>query len=187
MVDTQKIWESCSAALQRFILCRVSNPEDSEDILQDVFLKIHMHRDSLKEDDKIVSWIYRITKNTIIDYYRKHKIPTVDMSNLADEENNDLAASDEDLVKEPERVIASGLGKMLEELPEKYAQALSMVDFQGLTQTQLAKKLGITPSGARARVQRGRAMLKKMLLECCHFDFDKYGTIIDYKPACCCC
>jgi RNA polymerase sigma-70 factor (ECF subfamily) len=187
MADTQEIWETCSSALRKFIQSRVSNPEDREDILQDVFLKIHMHRDSLREDERITSWIFRITRNTIIDYYRKHKIPIVDMDNLTDEEDSTVAISDEDLVEEPERVIASGLASMIRELPEKYAQAISMVDFQGISQIELANKLGITPSGARARVQRGRAMIKKMLLECCHFDFDKYGTIIDYRPACCCC
>lgn len=187
MVDTQKIWETCSTALLSFIQNRVSSPEDGEDILQDVFLKIHMHRDSLKETDKVLNWVYQIARHTIIDYYRKYKIPAVDVRDLADDEDSSLAVSDDAIAEEPERVIASGLGSMVKALPEKYAQALTMVDFKGISQAELAKILGITPSGARARVQRGRAMLKRMLLKCCHFDFDRYGTIMDFRPACCCC
>ena len=74
---------------------------------------------------------------------------------------------------------------MLEDLPEKYRQALVMVDYQGKTQQQLAETVGISLSGAKSRVQRARKMIKQLLLECCHFEFDRYGTIIDYQPNTC--
>jgi RNA polymerase sigma-70 factor (ECF subfamily) len=62
-----------------------------------------------------------------------------------------------------------------------------MVEFEGVSQTELADRLGISVSGAKSRVQRGRKMLRDILMKCCHFEFDRYGTIIDYYPHCCCC
>jgi len=63
-----------------------------------------------------------------------------------------------------------------------------MVEYEGMTQKEYAEKICISISGAKSRVQRARGMLKDLLMRCCHFEFDSYGTIIDYHPiACCCC
>jgi RNA polymerase sigma-70 factor (ECF subfamily) len=47
---------------------------------------------------------------------------------------------------------------------------------------ELAKRLGISVSGAKSRVQRGRQQLKEMLLECCEFEFDRRGRVYDCTP-----
>ena len=46
----------------------------------------------------------------------------------------------------------------------------------------MAERLGLSLSGAKSRVQRGREQLKQMLLERCEFEFDRLGRIIDCKP-----
>jgi RNA polymerase sigma-70 factor (ECF subfamily) len=71
---------------------------------------------------------------------------------------------------------------MIYSLPEPYRDALVLTEYEGLTQKQMAKRLGISISGAKSRVQRGRAQLKRMLLERCEFEFDRLGRIIDCKP-----
>ncbi len=77
---------------------------------------------------------------------------------------------------------------MVTDLPEKYAQALQLVEFDGFSQVELAQKLGISILGAKLWVQRGCQMLRDSLMRCCHFQFDRHGTIIDYyQRACCCC
>ena len=75
------------------------------------------------------------------------------------------------------------------QLPGPYRQALILTEYQGLTQKQLAERMGLSLSGAKSRVQRARKMLKELLLECCHFEFDRYGTVFDYRPRNCkrCC
>lgn len=176
----------------------MSNASAAEDIFQDVFLKIHSKIDALKDDTKIRSWVYQIAQNTIIDYYRKHKTDPVDIESLLINEQEEfemsrdkpmaggMEISEADEISEEEK-IASGLKEIAESLPEKYAQAILLVEFEGLSQTELARKLGITVSGAKSRVQRGRQMIKDALMRCCHFEFDKYGTIIDARPVTCCC
>jgi RNA polymerase sigma-70 factor (ECF subfamily) len=185
--NTEQIWDEFSSVLRTFISRRVSNPSQAEDILQEVFIKIHSNIELLKENTKIRSWIYQITRNTIIDYYRKQKIKTEDIDAAAFEEKETFHAIDEMIEAGPAQEVAAGLRGMIDELPEKYSQALYLVEFEGLSQVELAKRLGISVSGAKSRVQRGRQLLRDSLMKCCHFELDRYGTIINIHPACCCC
>ncbi len=63
-------------------------------------------------------------------------------------------------------------------------QALILTEYQGLTQRELAERLGLSFSGAKSRVQRAREKLKQQLLECCHFELDRRNHILDYQPRC---
>ena len=76
---------------------------------------------------------------------------------------------------------------MIDEFPEPYRQALLLTDVQGLSQKQLAEQQGLSLSGAKSRVQRARDKLRDLLLQCCHFEFDRRGGIVDYYEHCCCC
>lgn len=185
--STEQIWEEFSSALRSFISRRVSNSSHIEDILQDVFIKIHSNIDSLKEDTKIRSWVYQITRNTIVDYYRKQKIKFEDIDEILLEDEGAINNINNMIELEPTQKVAAGLKGMIDDLPEKYSQALYLVEFEGLTQVELAKKLGISVSGAKSRVQRGRQLLKDSLMKCCHFELDLYGAIINIHPICCCC
>ena len=185
---TQTIWETFCCQLIAYILNRVSDPSLADDIFQDVFLKIHSKIDTLKDDTKIRSWVYQIARNTIIDHYRKQKIKTEDIHTIELKDENMFFGFEDSVEDNPAKEIAAGLREMVEALPQKYAKAILWVEFEGLSQIELAKKLGISISGAKSRVQRARQMLRDSLMKCCHFQFDRYGTIIDSHPiACCCC
>ncbi len=177
--DFNQIWEDFGERIRAFIYHRISNRSDIDDILQDVFLKIHLNIDKLEEQSKLVGWIYRIARNTIIDYYRKRRTGIKDI--------DDIEIGYEREEESPEDEIASGLRNMIETLPEKYAQALLLFEFQGLSIVEVAEKLGISSSCAKSRVQRGRKLVRDSLMNCCHFEFDRFGTIIDIRPVTCCC
>jgi RNA polymerase sigma-70 factor (ECF subfamily) len=76
---------------------------------------------------------------------------------------------------------------MVDELPETYREALRLTEYEGLSQKELSERVGISFSGAKSRVQRARAKIKQQLLDCCHFELDHAGRIIDYQPHCACC
>lgn len=177
--DTAEIWEEFSQGLLDFIRRRVNDPDDAEDILQEVFLKIHSRIDTLKDGDRLAPWLYRITRNAIIDYYRKQR-PFVELP-----ENLELEPKPED--GEPAAQLAAGLRGFMACLPEKYRQAVVLTELEGLKQAQLAERLGISLSGAKSQVQRGREMLRQSLLDCCHFEFDRRGNLRDYFPRQDCC
>ena len=184
--STESVWSSCSSQLKAYIVKRTSNPSIADDILQDVFIKIHENIDSLRDNTKICGWAFHITNNCIIDYYRKHTIEPSKTYLLSDQELGIYEDNEGNVMNESE-IISSGLPSMISSLPAKYAEALTMVELQGLSQVQLAKQLNLSLSGAKSRVQRGRQMLKDSLMNCCHFEFDKYGTIISSHPIKCCC
>lgn len=169
----EQIWHEFAAKLGQFIRVRVNDPATAEDILQDVFVKIQARLNRLKDPAKLQSWIYLIARNAIIDHYRTRK-ETVEVPET-------LAAETEPADGEMEDLKAS-FRRMIYSLPEPYREALVMTEFEGLTQQQLAERLGISLSGAKSRVQRGREQLKAMLHECCTFEFDRRGKVIDCTP-----
>lgn len=180
VMTTEQIWEAFHPQLKYFILKRVPDEDNAEDILQDVFLKIHTHIETLHDQEKLQSWLYQIARNTITDYYRTHKA-TAELSEalLLPEEPE----VEDDVVKE----LIPSVKAMVESLPYEYRQALLLTEYEGLTQRELAERLGLSLSGAKSRVQRAREKLKTMLLDCCHFEFDRLGKVIDYQPRCACC
>ena len=178
---TERVWETFHVPLQQFIRRRVSDDATAEDLLQDVFLKIHQHVETLRDVKKLESWIYRLTRNAIIDYYRSTR-PTTSLDEPEDSQlPEDLP--DEDVVSE----LFPSVRAMAMSLPAQDRQALILTEYQGLTQKELAERLGLSLSGAKSRVQRARAKLKQQLLDCCHFELDRRGHVIDYQPRCACC
>jgi RNA polymerase sigma-70 factor (ECF subfamily) len=178
---TEQVWETFHVPLQQFIRRRVSDETAAEDLLQDVFLNIHQHVDSLRDVKKLESWIYQVTRNAIIDYYRSRRATTT----LEEPEALQLPEElpDEDVVTE----LLPCVRAMVLSLPAQDRQALILTEYQGLTQKELAERLGLSISGAKSRVQRAREKLKQQLLACCHFELDRRGHVIDYQPRCACC
>ncbi len=172
---THEIWSEFSDRLKRFIRKRVRHEPDADDILQDVFCKVHHRIAQLKDAEKLQAWVYQVTRHAIIDYYRRQHAAgeSVEIPEDLAHEPSSASISDE---------LVSCLKPMMDQLPEKYRQALTLTDLQGLRQKELAEKLGISLSGAKSQVQRAREKLKDMLLACCHFEFDRRGQILDYQP-----
>jgi RNA polymerase sigma-70 factor, ECF subfamily len=177
--STAEIWDKFNVELRRYIARRVENPQDTDDLLQDTFIKIHTHIDTLQAEDRIAPWIYRITRNTITDFYRTRKNHIFISENLIAEEEFE----DNDL----EKGLALGLREMIDQLPDKYRQTLVLSELQGMKQSEVAELLGLSLSGAKSRLQRGREQLRHELLDCCHFEFDRRGKILDYIPKQTCC
>lgn len=181
MLTTEQVWEDFHKPLYQFICRRISDQSAAEDLLQDVFLKIHQRVDTLQDIKRLESWIYQIARNTIIDHYRRAKPEiTLDaplMLDLSDE------LPDDDVITE----LLPCVQAMVKNLPEQDRQALVLTEYQGLTQKELGERLGLSFSGAKSRVQRAREKLKQQLLECCHFELDRRGHILNYQPRCQCC
>ncbi len=169
------IWNEFSSELYKYINSKVKSKYDTEDILQDVFVKIYKNIDKVDELSKVKSWIYKITKNTIIDYYRKKKDISVDINKL--KESLDADNGSDNMNEE----ISKCLEKMIFELPDKYQEAIELYDMKGMKHKDISEKLDVTVSCSKMRIQRAKAKLKKILLECCDFEIDTYGNIIDYK------
>ncbi len=178
----ENVWNSFNTRLERFVRSRVEDTQAADDVLQDVYLKIHRSIDSLHDEERLQAWIYQITRNTIHDYYRSQKA-LIGITEL-DDDTPLFIQQTEDTDDEITQRLVGSVRAMIDALPEDYRQALLLTEIDGLTQRELAERLGISLSGAKSRVQRGRRLLREMLLACCHFEFDRLGKVIDYYPHC---
>lgn len=171
--SVEQIWKDYHQKLHNFIQSRVYDKSAADDILQEVFIRIHSRLGTLRDSNRIQSWIYQITRNAIIDHYRAQK-RTVQLS-------ESLSMPERNPNDEVRKEIASWFLPMVKRLPDHYRQALILSEVDGLTQKEIALKEGLSLSGAKSRVQRGRAMLKRILLDCCHFEFDARGKVAEYQ------
>ena len=170
---SEKVWQEYHAKLRAFVRSRVSDDATSDDILQNIFLKMHTGLASLKDETKLKSWLYQIARNAIIDYYRSQK-PTVDISEWFPHPETDPS-------EKVTQDLSECLQPMIQLLPENYRQAVILSELKGLTQKEVAKVQAISLSGAKSRVQRGRTLLKNILAECCRLEFDHSGRLCDYE------
>lgn len=167
----ENLWNDLSRPLKGFIKKHIKNNQDADDILQNVFYKIYNNIGSLKNTEKLNSWVYAIARNAIMDFYREHKYDAL-LTELPD----DLADYQAEINANEE--IAECLKTMIQYLPEKYKSAIILTEFQNLTQKELSERMGLSLSGAKSRVQRARVKLKEMLLACCSLEFDRFGNFI---------
>jgi RNA polymerase sigma-70 factor, ECF subfamily len=174
MEISERLWQEYHAKLRSFIRGKVSDDAASDDILQTVFLKVHSSLASLKDGAKLESWLYRITRNAITDYFRSRK-PFVDIPEW-------LPQPETDSVKQVTRELSECLQPFIQMLPEKYREAIILSELKGLTHKEIVELQGISLSNAKSRVQRGRVLLKNMFTECCRFEFDHSGRLCDYEP-----
>ena len=175
-------WRELRARLGAFVGRRVGNPEDAEDVVQDVLVRMQQNIDALSSADRLDAWAFRITRNTIADHYRSPKRREVS-GEAAAEVMDELAA--DRLGGEPSNdaraEIARCVAPMVRGLPDDYRRAIELTELQGLTQATAAERLGLSVPGAKSRVQRGRARLKEMLLRCCEIETDRRGRVVAFE------
>jgi RNA polymerase sigma-70 factor (ECF subfamily) len=173
---TDQTWREYRQQLYHFILKRVSDPTVAEDMVQDVMVKMLTHRDSLRDGAKLRPWLYQITRNAITDYYRTRNNVTTKLP------DDLLVAEDESVESVSQELAECCIRPFIAELPTPYQEAVLLSELEGLTQAEVAKRQGISLSGAKSRVQRGRRLLKGALLQCCQLEFGQQGELTAYEP-----
>lgn len=171
---TAALWTEFSGRIREFIARRVHGDADVEDVLQEVFAKIHAGLAHLQEDERLEAWLFQIARRAIVDHYRSRS-----GARRAGELPGDLSVerSETDLTA----VVASWLSPMMELLSEEDRDAIRMADLEGAPRKDLAARLGLSLTGAKSRVQRARKRLRTALLECCHIEMDRRGNAIGYR------
>lgn len=178
-VQTNEIaWEQTRAELLGFVSRRVENLDAAEDIVQDILERIH--RTELAKVTNLQGWLYQAARNAIVDHYRRRRqafsLDEVDLPVEAD-----LGAAG----GEPPGAVqelARCLRPLIDQLPDDYRSAITLVDLDGETHHVVAGAVGVSTSGMKSRVQRGRRRLAALLQECCAVETTRSGSIVDYTP-----
>jgi RNA polymerase sigma-70 factor (ECF subfamily) len=180
-IQTEDLWKRFHRCLRSFIRKRVSNESDADEILQEVFTRIHAHLAALKNTESVQAWVFRITRNAIADYHHARKRiaggpegapePAATPGKVGNEDDGSARAD-----------LSRCMMLLLEELPEPYGEAVMLAELGTLSQKELSQRMGISHSGMKSRVQRGRDQLKGLLLACCEVERDARGGIIGFTP-----
>ena len=124
-------------------------------------------------EDELPAWVFAAARNAVIDHYRARR--------PADALPAELAAPGEEGGRAAVAELAACLKPLVAALPPRYRDAVLLSELGGLTQNDAAQRLGLSLSGAKSRVQRGRRMLQEKLLACCRVELDHRGAIVDYE------
>ena len=170
------IYAAFHQELLGYLKSKVRSREDAEDILQNVFVKISSSINQLNDEVKVKNWIFTITKNAIIDYYRgnasKRKAAIVE-----EIDENIIDNADPD----PTKGLDQCMNTMIGLLPDEYRDIIMDSEIKGTKQKELADHYGMAYPSMRSRVQRGRERLKQLLFNCCDIRTDQQGNIMEAR------
>lgn len=177
----EHLWRELSRPLRAYLRQRTATTADADDVLQEVFVRVHRQLATLRDTSKLQGWVYRIARNALIDQVRarRSRPDTAQAVELSDETAEPSGRNMVDLTASLRRFVA--------ELPKPYRDALVRHEFQGQSIREVAVALGLTETATKSRVRRARLLVKEMLERCCRFEFDRRGRVIEAVPRNCAC
>ena len=166
--------------IHNFIRARITDAATVDDLTQEALVKAERAASSLKDSSKLDGWMFRIARNVIADHFRNSKKSAFNAAESASTAGPDTALS---ILEQESRKahLLRCVRAFVEALPHDSLVALELVDFEGISQVELAKRFGLTVSTAKSRVQRARARLRALIGACCEVDTDVYGNFIDCR------
>lgn len=173
-MEIESVLKNYTNQLRRFFISRVRDHFDADDLVQEVFRKTLVHFKDIKDQDKFRAWFFSVARNTLIDYYRK--------SARYSNEDLSLVATELEESKEIEKKLSKCIKPFIDQLPDKYRHVLEEVELNNKSQKEVAYELDMTYSTLKTRVQRGRDLLRKLFHECCQYELDIKGSIVDFRP-----
>jgi RNA polymerase sigma-70 factor (ECF subfamily) len=176
-MDPARLWQEFGPPLHRFLARRVPPGVDAEDLVQDVFLRVIRSFGRLRPAERPEAWLFQIARNALRDALRAR----LRRDGRTDTLEIDVAAEgDSTAEREAEAELAPCLTGMVDRLAEPYRTAIRLTSLQGMTQADAARQAGVSNSGMKSRVQRGRAQLRQMLVRCCAIAVDVRGGVSDF-------
>jgi RNA polymerase sigma factor (sigma-70 family) len=160
--DVAKILVENHRRFQAFLQPRVRSVEDADEILQAAFMRAAEKADSIRDEERVVAWFYRLLRNAIIDYYRRKNA-----EQKAIEKLSQLAIDEAVADPELERVVCECIHDLIPTLKPEYADVLKQVDLEGVSIPEAANAMGISSNNAHVRLHRARAALHERLVQTC--------------------
>jgi RNA polymerase sigma-70 factor, ECF subfamily len=174
-------WEETLARLRAYVGRRVGDAHLAEDITHDVIVR-SIAAGALETVDNPIAWLYRSASNAVTDHYRtRRRFERID-ERTAGIDDGGLDGGDDDTMRE----LARCMQPLVAQLDPMYRQAVELVDLAGRSHADAARDVGISVSGMKSRVQRGRRHLRHLISLCCDVRTDRLGTPFDHRPRAAC-
>jgi RNA polymerase sigma-70 factor (ECF subfamily) len=171
------LWRDVSARLRPFVARQIA-PADVDDVLQDTFVRMQRGLAALRDDERFTSWLFQIARSSVAEHLRaKARHPQT-----TDEAPEQDATGGGDDDRDASRALSGCVSLFVAQLPSPYREAVTLVELEGLTAREAAEMVGISVSGMKSRVQRGRAQLRTLFEACCKIAVDARGKVTDFEP-----
>lgn len=181
-LDLASIWSEVGDSIRRFVGRRIRDPYEADDVVADVMLRIHQNVDSIDDQERVTAWVFRITRNAITDHYRRNgrrrETPIAEPEPVAARPADAWLRDPHEAMSE----VASCVRPLVAVLPAVYRRALELTDLGGHSQLEAAEMEGISVSGMKSRVQRGRRQFSALIQQCCDITTDRRGDIVEVQP-----
>lgn len=160
---TRKEFESdilpFSTQLYRFAFRFLTNTEEAEDAVQEVFLKLWRMRDKLSEYNNLKAFAMTVTRNHCLDILRKKRTDYLDDTGTEHTRTNGMI--NEDVLEKKENFnIITGI---INSLPDSYRSVIWLHDVDGYDYTEIAEKMGTDVKNLRVKLSRARKMVREEL------------------------
>jgi RNA polymerase sigma-70 factor (ECF subfamily) len=154
---------SCRSLIYRWSVVAIGDPDDAEDITQEVLVRLHRSLTGYRPGSRFTSWLYRITRNAATDRLRsrRRQYRLLEDGRLMHTATTGESPADRVMHDETERILRS----FLEALPGRQRQALDLVDIQGHSPAEAAAMLGLDAGTVRTHLHRARRALRSRLLD----------------------
>ena len=157
-------------ALYNFAFHLTYDEEDSNDLVQDTYLKAFRFIESYKEGTNAKAWLFKILKNAFINEYRKKtkqptKVDYEDIIAYQDEDDSSYSSYNDLRIEMFQNMMGDEVTTAINSLPVDFRTVILLCDIEGFTYEEIAKIIDIPIGTVRSRLHRARNMLKETLRE----------------------
>lgn len=172
--------------LYRYILRLVHQPDEAEDLTQETFLRVYNELSSLRNENALTSWLYRVATHICYDRFRQSSFRLesqslednqVEQSNALDEQIEALDEPKLDQVID-QREMSDCVQRYIRRLSDDHRIAILLHDLHGMTCPEIAQQLGCSIELVKIRLHRARQKLKALLSAVCDFSLDQRGILV---------
>ena len=155
-LDITQIYLEYRDRVMGYIYARLRSRADAEDLCQDVFEKVHTKLDKFDPDKASIStWIYSITRNSVIDFYRRsHPHDEINENIAVDDSIDDDMLNDETLEE---------LAEALEKLPTQLREIIVLRYYDGSPLTEIAKRMNLSYGAIKLRHAKALELIRKSM------------------------
>jgi RNA polymerase sigma-70 factor (ECF subfamily) len=176
--EARGAWQDIERRLRPYVARRVASAGEVDDLLQEIFVRMHRGLSSLRDGESFGGWVYRVAQSAIADAARARARSVLELV----AETPDIPTQQTDELDELESDLGACVALFVARLPASYREAVTLTELEGLTQKDAAEMLGVTLSAMKSRTLRGREKIRGMFEECCRISVDCRGRVTACEP-----
>lgn len=182
MLDDATAFAEVYGRIRRYVGSLVRDPSEAEDLTQEVFLRAHRGRASLRDAEAGMTWLYRIATHVSVDRMRARARRPLAAEATPDEiDPADAGPALQQVIEQQE--MSACVQSYLTALPDKYRGVLLLRDLHDMSGPEIAEHLGISLATVKIRLYRARQKLRAALEAACAFERDERNVLICERRA----